>query len=414
MIFTSLSPNAERDDVALTAWSLVRPWMWVRGEWRAKLEAAISTRMGGSSVIAFTSGRGALAAILDAFDIEPGSEILLQAYTCVVVPNAIHWTGFQPVFVDVDEESFNMSAEDLERKITPKSRAVIIQHTFGRPADMDRILETARRHGLIVIEDCAHALGATCNGKPVGTFGDASFFSFGRDKVISCVFGGGAVAREIEIGAKIRAIQERAGDAGRVWIERQLVHPIILALVKATYTLAIGRVIFTLAKKLRIITLAIHPAERTGQRPLVMSKRLPNALALLALHQLEKMDRMNAHRREIAAVYARELAGIDSITFPIVDRSSGVCIRYTILSAKAEQIIAEAKRNNVLLGDWYRTAIAPPGTSKIAGYVDGSCPVAERLAAETVNLPTDVHVTAEDAVRVAGIVRRTLDAAKPV
>jgi perosamine synthetase len=409
MIFTGLSPNAERDDVALAASILFRPWTWIQGEGRGKLEAAVSSRLNGASAFAFTSGRGALAAILEAFDFDPGSEILLQAYACVVVPNAIHWTGYRPVFVDVDD-SLNMDPADLERKITTNCKAIIIQHTFGCPADLSRLIAIARKHGLAVIEDCAHALGATFEGRPVGAFGDAAFFSFGRDKVISSVFGGCAVTPRRDIAEKLKDIHVRAGDASRTWVVRQIIHPIVLALIKATYAVGIGRVIFVLVKKLRIVSLSIHRAERTGQRPKAMSRRLPNALALMAIHQLEKVDHMNAHRRVIAAAYARELAGVRAIsTQRVDDPSSSVCIRYTIFSSDAERLIAEARTYRVLLGDWYRTVIAPKGTEAIAGYEKGSCPVAERLAVQTVNLPTDVHITKEDAVRVAKVVRKIIE-----
>ena len=137
----------------------------------------------------FNSGRSALFTIINALDIKEGDEVLVQAFTCNAVPNPVLWAGGIPIYVDVDD-TLNIDPEDFERKITGRSRVVVIQHTFGVPAQIDKILEIAKRHNLIVIEDCAHALGATHNGKLVGTFGDIAFFSVGRDKVISSVWGG--------------------------------------------------------------------------------------------------------------------------------------------------------------------------------------------------------------------------------
>ncbi len=98
-------------------------------------------------------------AILNSLGLEKDSEVLLQAFTCNAAVNPIIWSGLKPVFVDVNEETFNMDAEDLRRKISSKSKAVMVQHTFGLPAYMDEILEICQQNNLILIEDCAHSLG---------------------------------------------------------------------------------------------------------------------------------------------------------------------------------------------------------------------------------------------------------------
>src|SRR5581483_4013141 len=112
-----------------------------------------------------------------------------QAFTCVAVPNSVLWTGAKAIYADIDETG-NLDPKDLEKKITKKTKAVIIQHTFGIAANMDAIQKVLKGKKIILIEDCAHALGASYKGKKLGTFGEFAFFSFGRDKVISSVFGG--------------------------------------------------------------------------------------------------------------------------------------------------------------------------------------------------------------------------------
>ncbi|MFH1859640.1 MAG: DegT/DnrJ/EryC1/StrS family aminotransferase [bacterium] len=106
-----------------------------------------------------------------------GDEVLVEGFTCVVVPNAVIFAGAKPIYVAPDPKTYNMDINQIETKITPKTKAIIAQHTFGLPADMDLILDISRKHNLMVIEDCAPAMGATYKGKKVGTLGDAAFFS---------------------------------------------------------------------------------------------------------------------------------------------------------------------------------------------------------------------------------------------
>src|SRR5215813_5410395 len=116
--------------------------------------------------------------------------------------------GFRPVFVDIDPSTFNIDPARLEIAITPKTRAVVPTHLYGQPCDMDRIMPIARKHKLAVIEDCAHALGATYHGRRTGTFGDAAFFSFQMLKGLNAYGGGMAITAERGLGARIRTHAE--------------------------------------------------------------------------------------------------------------------------------------------------------------------------------------------------------------
>src|SRR3989338_4102931 len=135
MISISLSPNTQKDDILLALKVLFQPWKWKRGIDIEKFEGKLSQVLGIKNVVSFNSGRSSLLAIFDALNFEKGSEILLQAFTCNAVPNPVIWSGLRPVFVDCSAD-YNIDITDLERKITPLSRAVIIQHTFGIPADI--------------------------------------------------------------------------------------------------------------------------------------------------------------------------------------------------------------------------------------------------------------------------------------
>ncbi len=150
----------------------------VEGPHLTAFEEAFAQRVEAAHAVTASFGRMAFYYLLRAMEFPPGSEIVLPALTFWVVPEVARVAGLRPVFADVDPRTFTLDPAALERAITPRTRAVVPTHLYGLPCDMEAIMEIARRHGLTVIEDCAHALGATWRGRPVGTIGDAGFFSF--------------------------------------------------------------------------------------------------------------------------------------------------------------------------------------------------------------------------------------------
>jgi len=401
-IFTALSPNTEWDDVWLALKLIFQPWKWINGGAVKELEQKSREYLGVKHAFAFSSGRGALYAILSALELKPDDEVLLQAYTCVAVPNAVIWAGAKPIYVDIDAETFNMSAEDLEKKISPHSRILIIQHTFGMPADVDRLLEIARAHDLFVIEDCAHALGAEYKGRLVGTFGHAAFFSFGRDKVISSVFGGMAVTNSDIVAEKLSLIYNNTLEAGRQWTLQQLLQPRIAAKAKLFYNfLELGKLILWVSRRIGLLSRSVERGEYQAGKPAFVGRKMPNALAELALRQFGKLERFNAHRREIVKIYENGLKTGSTVR--------PVPLRYILRLPQAAELIKKAKKENIFLGDWYNAPIAPRGVDygKI-GYEIGSCPEVERLASQSVNLPTDIHITEKDARRIIEFFKKNI------
>lgn len=409
-IFISLAPNTEVDDLWLALKLLTQLWKRRIGESRALLENTFRKWLGTNYAFAFESGRSALFAILSCLDLRPEDEVLLQAYTCVAVPNAMLWAGVKPVYVDIEEDTFNISPHDLEKKISPRSKVLIIQHTFGLPADIENLLALAKKHNLFVIEDCAHALGSEYHEKKVGTFGNAAFFSFGRDKVISSVFGGMAVTNDEKFAVRLSRFHENCKSPSRLWIFQQILHPIVTSIVKITYNLGnTGKIILWLARHLHIISKAVYGVEKKGGKPKFVPGKMPNALAKLAMHQFAKLDKFNVHRRELAKIYGQ---GLQSSGLKLPFETEGmrhIFLRYTIRSVKVAELLAKAKKEKIFLGDWYSKAIAPKGVdySKI-GYNPKFCPVAERIASESLNLPTDIHVGQEEALRIVDFLRKNL------
>ena len=399
-ISISLSPNTEPDDILAAFALLFQPWQWKQGKEIELLEEDFKNYLGVSFAYSFNSGRSAFLAILESLGFKKGDEILIQAFTCNAVPNPILWSDLKPVYVDCKED-YNMSPADLEKKITPRTKAVLVQHTFGLPADMDKIQEICTKHNLILLEDCAHALGAEYNGKKVGTFGKAAFFSFSRDKVISSVYGGMVVTNDELLSSKLKAYQQSVGLPSLSWILQQLLHPVVMNWkILPTYRL-LGKYSLITYQQLHILSKAVHKKEKKGVKPGYFPKALPNALAILARKQLQKLDRFNNHRKEIAAMYARALS---HTPYKIPDPSSKeghIFLRFPTRHQRAHEILRKAWNQNLLLGDWYTTPIAPHDTQiEKMGYEWGSCPRAEELAKTTLNLPTHIRISGKEVKKI--------------
>jgi dTDP-4-amino-4,6-dideoxygalactose transaminase len=401
LLSISLSPNTERDDILLALKMLFSSFLWQQGNAPSLLEKNMREYLGSQNAVSFNSGRSALYAILRCLNVSSGDIVLLQAFTCNAVVNPILWTGASPFYIDCDKNSYNMDVIDLERNIAllesegKHPKALIVQHTFGKPADVGNISRICKAH-IILIEDCAHALGATYQGKPVGSFGEASFFSFGRDKVLSCVYGGMAIAHTKELAELLRHFQEECSFPSSFWVLQQLLHPILLPLwILPTYKFG-GKYFFEAMKRARILSKAVSMEEKKGVRPSLFPLRLPNALARLVLLQWKKLERYNLHRNAIAEIYFQELAS-SSFSLPMRDKGD-IFLRFSIRHKKAKEIRKRAKKENILLGDWYDTPIAPYDTNlESMEYTKGSCPCAESLGDEVLNLPTHVNISKEDA-----------------
>ncbi len=394
----SLSPNTEKDDVWTAFKLLFQPWRWIAGGSVQQLEDEFKSYLGTNYAVSFNSGRSAAMAIFNSLGLEKNDEVLLQAFTCNAAANPIIWTGLKPVYVDCDERTFNIDIEDLKKKITPQTKALMVQHTFGKPAEMDEILKICQQYNFILIEDCAHSLGAVYKGKKAGIFGKAAFFSFSRDKVISSVYGGMAVTDDPDLGKRIKEYQEKAGFPSYFWIKQQLLHPLLMNwLILPIYRFP-GKYFLILFQWLHILSKAVHWKEKRAKRPSYFPKRLPNALAILALRQFKKLERLNEHRKKIAQFYFDQLT---ENNFKLPSQSEQIFLRFTVRHPKAREIIKKAWQKNLLIGDWYTTPIAPHDTKleKIQ-YLLGSCPKSEELSKETFNLPTHINISQKEAKKI--------------
>lgn len=194
----------------------------VEGPHLAAFEEAFAQRVEAAHAVTASFGRMAFYYLLRAMGFPPGSEIVVPALTFWVVPEVARVAGLRPVFADVDPRTFTLDPAALERAITPRTRAVVPTHLYGLPCDMEAIMDIAHRHGLTVIEDCAHALGATWRGRPVGTIGDAGFFSFQLLKPLNTYGGGMAVTNDDAVAGKLAELARREPPAAESEVLRRL------------------------------------------------------------------------------------------------------------------------------------------------------------------------------------------------
>jgi dTDP-4-amino-4,6-dideoxygalactose transaminase len=187
--------------------AVIRSGQLSAGERVAAFERGLAARVGVGQAVAVSSGTAALHLALAALGAGPGDEVAFPTYVCSALLHAVRYVGAAPLLVDVDPETFNLDAQDLRRRVTRRTRAVILPHMFGLPADA----EAVRAVGLPVIEDCAMGLGATVGGRPAGAWGDLSVFSFYATKVIACGEGGMVATRDEGLAARVRDARDYDG-----------------------------------------------------------------------------------------------------------------------------------------------------------------------------------------------------------
>lgn len=416
-ILISIAPNLQFADFQLALKLILSPKSWQKGNKIALLEKKLKEYFGKRYVFTFNSGRSALYFGLRALKLKTEDEVLIQAFTCVAVPNAVLWSGAKPVFVDIEKDSFNMDVADLKRKITPKAKAIIVQHTFGIPDKIEEIKRIAQEKNLFLIEDCAHSIGGKFKDKKLGTFGDLSIFSFGRDKAISSVFGGALITDNLRIAKRIKTLYSQLSFPKHWWILKQLLHPIFFTIAIPLYNFikigkfSLGKALIFLFQKLNLISLPVESGEKLTKQPDIYPKRLPNALAGLAIEQFKKLDDFNQKRRDMAAFYYQNLGFLVkknklNLSEGQLESNQPTFLRFPIKVKHPDKLISFAKKRAILLGGWYRPIVSPPGVDLTkVGYKKGTCPKAEKASRLIVNLPTHPRMNLEDAQRVVAILK---------
>jgi dTDP-4-amino-4,6-dideoxygalactose transaminase len=317
---------------------------YVLGPEGEALEREVAAYLGVRHAVGCNSGTDALHLPLVAAGVGPGDEVIVPAFTFFATAEAVSHTGATPVFADVDPQTFNLSPESLSGKISSKTRAVIAVHLFGQCAELDRIAELCRSRGLLLIEDCAQALGAEYRGKRAGSWGDFGCFSFYPTKNLAAV-----------------------GDAGMITTSEK----------KHDETLR---------------TLRHHGSRQTYLHERVgWNSRLDEIQAAVLRVKLARLDQFNAARRRVAGRYRQKLKGVQP---PVEDaRGTHVYHQFTVRSDRRDAVREALTRDGIAASIFYPTPLhRQPAYAGANGGT--SLPASEAAAQSVLSLP--IHPLLDD------------------
>jgi perosamine synthetase len=370
-------------------------------------ESEFAAAVGTSHAVSFGTGRVALGAILRAIGIIDSSEVVVPGYTCVAVPNAVRFTGARPVYADIDPLTFNVTASSCARVLSPRTRALVVAHTYGLPAPMDELRDLAESRGLLLIEDAAHALGSEYRGRPVGSLGHAAFFSTEHSKSISTGLGGIAVTSDPELAARLRVLQRSCPPPDSARVRRLLLPHLVFGLCYRTRRPLLGEWLLFRSRLYRRAEWSTAEAEHEGREPPGYYWRMGEAQARLGLEQLRRLPRLTARRCVVTKELAQSLLsrGLEPAAAP--GHSRPAYVRYPYLSRNRDALLAAAASAGLELGLWFEAPVHPARTNLAAvGYTEGDCPVAERTSRQIINLPCHPGVTPMDVGRYVDLLGR--------
>lgn len=343
----------------------------------------------------FFRGRVALAAILRALGIRSGDTVAIQAFTCIAVPEAIMAVGAKPIFIDVVPNGFTMDATDLERKITGDTRAIVVQHTFGIPTDMAKIVQVSQKYSIPVIEDCCHTLVSTYQGQEVGSFGIASFYSFEWGKPIVVGMGGSARINDEALEQEIirhYSDYKYPDSANQYRLQLQYIAFSIMFRPSLYWP---TRSLYHRLSALKIAKGSYNPVGEVAED---FSLRMPLQLQHRLEHKLQYLNKHTSHSTWVVDEYRNRIQSTMITQAKIPGDSYVVFARYPLIVKEKEKCLNAARKAGVELADWYSTPIHPLGTQEwsLVHYQAGSCPNAEIMCQQVVTLPTHITVSQRD------------------
>jgi perosamine synthetase len=337
-------------------------WISSEGPFVEKFEQAFAASVGRTHAISVCNGSMALDAAIVALGIGHGDEVILPTFTIISCGAAIVRAGAIPVVVDCEPTTWNMDVDQVEDKITLKTKAIMIVHIYGLPVNMTPLLQLAEQYGLKIIEDAAEMHGQTYRGKPCGSFGDISTFSFYSNKHITTGEGGMIVTNRPEIAQSCRSLRN----------------------------------------------LCFQPQRRFVHEALGWNLRMTNMQAAVGLAQLEQLDGFIARKRQMGRRYSELLQDIPGLQLPLAetDYAENIYWVYGIvlkdeIPFDAAEVIERLKAHQIGTRPFFWCMHEQPVFQKM-GLLQGiSCPVAENLARRGFYLPSGLALTPEHIERVA-------------
>ncbi|MCM8624876.1 DegT/DnrJ/EryC1/StrS family aminotransferase [Accumulibacter sp.] len=344
-------------------------WISSEGPFVKEFEEKFAARVGRKHGVAVCNGTAALDAAVEALGIGVGDEVIMPSFTIISCVQQIVRSGAIPVLVDSHPVTWNMDITQIEAKITRRTKAIMVVHIYGLPVDIDPVLEVARQYGIKVIEDAAQMIGQTYNGKPCGTFGDISTFSFYPNKHITTGEGGMIVTNDDHLAGICRDLRN----------------------------------------------LCFQPTKRFVHEGLGWNLRLTNLQAALGLAQLERLDEFVARKRRMGERYNELLAGVEGLQLPQdrVGYAENIYWVYGLVLADNVGFSAEeAMRRLAAEGVGCRPFFCPmhqqPVLKRRGLFAGESYPVAERMYRQGFYVPSGLAISEVQIADVSNAVKRIL------
>lgn len=344
-------------------------WISSEGPFVRRFEESFAGRVGRRHGIAVCNGTAALDAAVEALGIGAGDEVILPAFTIISCIAQIVRAGAIPVLVDSDPVTWNMDVREVEARITPRTRAIMAVHIYGLPVDMDPLLEIAARHGLAVIEDAAQMHGQTYKGRPCGSFGDLSTFSFYPNKHVTTGEGGMVLANDDKLADDCRSLRN----------------------------------------------LCFQPHKRFVHERLGWNLRMTNLQAALGLAQLERLDEFLVRKRRMGARYDAAFSTLPAIQLPLVETNyarNAYWVYGVVLGEERDMDAEEAMRQLATRGIGTRPFFCPmhwqPVLQRKGLFESESYPVAERLYTRGFYIPSGLGLAEAEQDRVCEAVAEVL------
>jgi perosamine synthetase len=344
-------------------------WISSEGPFVRRLEEEFAARVGRRHGVAVANGSVALDVAVASLGIGPGDEVILPSFTIISCAAAIVRAGATPVLVDCEPDTWNATAERMAARITPRTRALLVVHIYGLPVDMDPVLELAQRYGLSVIEDAAEMHGQNYKGRPCGSFGDISTFSFYPNKLVTTGEGGIVLTDDGALAERCRGLRN----------------------------------------------LCFQPGKRFVHEELGWNFRLSNLQAAVGVAQLERLDEFVARKRRIGAAYQELLHGVNGIELPLARTAYTENIYWVfgvVLDDGVPLDAAKAMKALAVRGVGTRPFFWPmheqPVFRRMGLFAGEAHPNAERLARRGFYLPSGVALTEQQIDVVSAAVRELI------
>ena len=341
----------------------------------------------------YWKGRVALYALLKAMGVSKGDEVILPAYSCVVVPNAILYLGAKPVYVDVDLETYNANIHKIKDSITDKTKVIICQNSFGLSSNLEEIVELANLHHLYTIEDCTHGFGGVYQGKPNGSYCDAAFYSTQWNKPFSTGIGGFALVKNDRLRDSLVEInKDLLKPPFKKVIMLKILYFVKKHLLKGSTYWSLVALYRFLSKHNLVVGSSSGEEISSVEMPKDYFMGISSTQVKAGLINLSNFDKLLETRKKNATIFTEYLMSKSKNHVPKILFENHSFLKYPLLVSDREWVMTEAEKQKIELGDWFNSPIHPVQEGFHQwGLFPELFPNAFFAGQHMVNLPTDTQ-----------------------